>query len=59
MRVFYLASANSIHTRRWVNFFADRGWEVHLFSYVKSTGPLAPGVREHPLFYLGPAENFV
>jgi L-malate glycosyltransferase len=30
LRLVFLADPNSIHTRRWLGFFADRGHEVHL-----------------------------
>lgn len=30
MRIAYLADPNSVHTRRWIGFFAERGHEVHL-----------------------------
>jgi glycosyltransferase involved in cell wall biosynthesis len=32
MRICYLANAESIHTQRWVQYFADKGHEVHLIS---------------------------
>jgi len=32
MRLCFLADAQSIHTKRWVSYFADRGHEVHLIS---------------------------
>lgn len=32
MRICYIADAASIHTQRWVNFFARRGHEIHLIS---------------------------
>jgi hypothetical protein len=33
MRLCYIADANSIHTRRWIMPFVERGDEVHLLSY--------------------------
>ena len=33
MKICYLADASSIHTQRWVKYFAERGHEVHLISY--------------------------
>lgn len=33
MRLCYLGDAKSIHTQRWVSFFARRGHEVHLISF--------------------------
>ncbi len=32
MKICYLANADSIHTQRWVKYFADKGHEVHLIS---------------------------
>jgi len=32
MRICYLADAESVHTHRWVRYFADKGHEVHLVS---------------------------
>ena len=32
MRICYIADAGSIHTQRWVKYFADKGHEVHLVS---------------------------
>jgi len=32
MRICYIADAISIHTQRWVKYFADKGHEVHLIS---------------------------
>lgn len=36
MRICYLANASSIHTIRWINFFARKGHEVHLVSFEKA-----------------------
>lgn len=33
MRVVYLADAPYVHTRRWVQHFARRGWEAHVISF--------------------------
>jgi len=32
-RIVYLADAANIHTRRWVSHFAQKGYEVHVFSF--------------------------
>ena len=32
MRICYIADAVSIHTQRWVKYFADKGHEIHLIS---------------------------
>ena len=36
MRICYLAGAQSVHTQKWVKFFADKGHEVHLISFEKA-----------------------
>jgi L-malate glycosyltransferase len=33
MKICYLANASSVHTRRWVRYFAASGHQVHLISY--------------------------
>ena len=33
MKICYLADASSIHTQRWVSYFAEKGDKVHLISY--------------------------
>lgn len=33
MRVAYLADAPYVHTRRWVEHFARRGWDAHVISF--------------------------
>jgi glycosyltransferase involved in cell wall biosynthesis len=48
MRLCYIASW-SIHTRRWVRYFAEQGHEVHLFSIHQPREPLPPGVAVHDL----------
>jgi len=35
MKICYIADASSMHTRRWVNYFSDRGHEIHLISTTK------------------------
>src|SRR5437763_11037152 len=37
LRLCLLADAGSIHTRRWAEYFADRGHEVHLLSMRPAT----------------------
>lgn len=32
-RVCHLGKASSIHVQRWVNFFAEKGWDVHLVTF--------------------------
>jgi glycosyltransferase involved in cell wall biosynthesis len=33
MRILYIAQGNSTHTRRWVTYFADRGYQIMLISF--------------------------
>lgn len=47
MKICYLADGESIHTQRWIKYFADREHEVHLISK-KSCGPMH-GVKLHLL----------
>jgi glycosyltransferase involved in cell wall biosynthesis len=47
MKICYLADAESIHTGRWVRYFANQGHEVHLIS--KKTCRPMKGVRLHLL----------
>jgi L-malate glycosyltransferase len=49
MKICYLAPASSIHTIRWVNFFAGCGDEVHLISKEKPLDGLDPRIIFHPL----------
>lgn len=51
MRVCYLADAPYIHTRRWVQHFAARGWDAHVVSFRPAE---IPGARVH---YIGGLEH--
>ncbi|HEX8248693.1 MAG TPA: glycosyltransferase family 4 protein [Pyrinomonadaceae bacterium] len=33
MRICYFADGRSVHTKRWISFFAERGYEMHLISF--------------------------
>ena len=44
LRLAYLADPNSVHTRRWIGFFADRGHEVHLL--VGIDDEVRPGLHD-------------
>jgi glycosyltransferase involved in cell wall biosynthesis len=44
LRLAFLADPNSIHTRRWLAFFAERGHEVHLLDGFATA--IAPGLDE-------------
>lgn len=53
MRICYLANAKSIHTRRWVNYFASKGHQVHVITSWPGEG-YAEGVQLHLLSSLLP-----
>lgn len=53
MRICFIADAASIHTQRWVNYFAEKGHEVHLISW-KGGGDYAEGVHIYSLSKLSP-----
>lgn len=44
LRLAYLADPNSVHTRRWIGFFATRGHEVHLL--VGTDDEVRPGLHD-------------
>jgi len=46
MKICYLADAQSIHTIKWVEYFAQRKHDVHLISFRESC---IPGVKLHPI----------
>lgn len=48
MRICYLADGGSIHTQKWVNYFAEKGYDVHLIS-LPFTGDLHRNVKLHQL----------
>jgi len=58
MKICYLANAQSIHTQKWIKFFADKGHEIHLISFEKGhienvkvhnlKQPFAPRFRSLP-----------
>jgi glycosyltransferase involved in cell wall biosynthesis len=49
VRLAYIANPNSIHTQRWVAYFAEQGHEVHLISEQKPVQPLPSGIISHAL----------
>lgn len=57
--VLQIADAGSIHTVRWVNAIAARGWKVHLLSIRPPHEPLAPGVEVHAAPWRAPAGYFL
>ena len=43
MRILFIAMANSIHTARWIDQLAGRGWDIHLFPV--ESGRLHPDLK--------------
>jgi L-malate glycosyltransferase len=39
MKICYLANSRSIHTQRWIKYFADKGNDVHLISFESAKEP--------------------
>ena len=56
MKLCFIADGLSLHTQRWVNYFADRGHEVHLISSRFTPGYEGYDTRiiKHPLIRLLP-----
>jgi glycosyltransferase involved in cell wall biosynthesis len=56
MKICYVAPARSIHTQRWVNYFARNGHECHLISYLfpANDDGFDTRVHIHPLAVLLP-----
>ena len=50
MRILYISDAASIHTRRWVEYFRDKGHDVHLASFTYYD---IPGVKAYKLSTFG------
>jgi len=53
LRICYIADASSIHTQRWVNYFAQKGHEVHIITSRRGGG-YSKGVQLHLLSSLLP-----
>jgi len=49
LKVCYLADGQSVHTQKWVKYFAHRGYDVYLATF-KQTGPIK-GVKVKKLRY--------
>lgn len=47
MRICYIANPESIHTRRWLRYFAQKGHEVHLVPYHKPPTQKLDGIIVH------------
>jgi glycosyltransferase involved in cell wall biosynthesis len=48
MRILFLSDASSFHTKRWVDYFTDKGYETYLFSLEKSQGTKAEEICLSP-----------
>ena len=59
MKICYLADAGSIHTQRWVKYFADNGHEVHLISFRSFGDSNIENVKLHLLKRLHPQIRFI
>jgi len=51
-RLCFFANPESIHTQRWVQFFADRGWEVFVVTGYppQQSFAIRPGVKLYPIY---------
>lgn len=49
LRICFLAPANSVHSYRWIKYFADGGHEIHWLSLT----PPTMGTADHVKLYLG------
>lgn len=59
MKICYLADAGSIHTQRWVKYFADNGHDVHLISFNSFRGYNIENVKIHLLKRWRPQIRFI
>ena len=50
MRICYLAGPKSVHARRWVKYFSEKGYDVHLICYTHHIGSSSLGnVKIHTI----------
>lgn len=49
MRICFLAAGNSVHSFRWIRFFAERGYEIHWLSLTSCDFPSLPNTRFYDL----------
>ncbi len=49
LRLAFLADPNSVHTRRWLGYFAERGHDVHLLDGYQTA--IAPGLHDRILVH--------
>lgn len=59
MRLAFLARRDSVHTLRWVNALASRGYDIHLISSRQEVGELYPSISFHKLPYKPPLGYFL
>jgi glycosyltransferase involved in cell wall biosynthesis len=48
MKILFLSDAGSFHTKRWVDYFVDKGYESYLFSLERSQGTKAEEIYLSP-----------
>lgn len=55
MRILYIADSTSIHTQRWLRYFADRGYDIYLITIgvKRQTLPYVHHVMNFDRFYYG------
>jgi glycosyltransferase involved in cell wall biosynthesis len=52
MRILFLAEASSVHSHRWIRYFAEQGHSIEWVSLSDANGGSTPsGVRFHPVGY--------
>lgn len=49
MRICYLAPANSVHSHRWIKYFADKGHQIEWISLFPLSGRIQQGVVYHEI----------
>ncbi|MBC7073928.1 glycosyltransferase [Candidatus Parcubacteria bacterium] len=49
MKICYIASANSIHSFRWIKYFAEKGHEIHWISLQKSEFEIPKNIKFYQL----------
>lgn len=52
MILLFIADGRSMHTQRWLQYFAQRGHDVHVITYDPLTNPIE-GVKEHVIHSWG------
>jgi len=48
IKLAFLADGKSVHTKRWLTYFTNKGYDVHLVTFVSES---IPGVKTHELKY--------